>query len=175
MPYLSVFAIFVTFCLVGIWHGQTSEFLFFGGLQGAGMASVQLYQVLLTQKLGKRRYKNLSNHPATMAFSRGLTFTYFAATLLWFWSNWTELGWLAHRLGVLAIAGCFALIFLAATGLLWAWECARAYLLSIHVHREPLFMSRYLRTAWLTAISVIALLTVLILNAPAPDIVYKGF
>jgi alginate O-acetyltransferase complex protein AlgI len=175
VPYLGVFAIFVTFFFVGGWHGQTSEFLFFGVLQGAGVAAVQLYQVLLTQKLGKRRYKELSNHPATIAFSRGLTFTYFAATLLWFWSNWTQLGWLVHRLGLLAIAGCFALIFVAATGLLWAWESARAYLLSIHVHREPLFLSRYQRTTCLTAISVITLVTVLILNAPAPDIVYKGF
>ena len=175
VPYLGVFAIFVTFFLVGVWHGQTSEFLFFGVLQGAGVAAVQLYQVLLTQKLDKQRYKEFSNHPATMAFSRGFTFTYFAATLLWFWSNWTQLGWLVHRLGLLAVAGCFALIFVAATGLLWAWESARAYLLSIHVRREPLFLSRYLRTAYLTAIWVIALVTVLILNAPAPDIVYKGF
>ncbi len=175
VPYLGVFAIFVTFFLVGVWHGQTSEFLFFGVLQGAGVAAVQLYQVLLTQKLGKRRYKELSSHPATIAFSRGLTFTYFAATLLWFWSNWTQLGSLVHRLGLLAIAGCFVLIFVAATGLLWAWESARTYLLSVHVHREPLVLSRYLRTAYLTAISVIALVTVLILNAPAPDLVYKGF
>ena len=34
-PYLAVVAFFITFFLVGLWHGQTSEFLFFGFLQGA--------------------------------------------------------------------------------------------------------------------------------------------
>ena len=77
-----------------------------------------------------------------------------------------------HRLGLLAIAGCFALIIVEASGLLWAWESARADLLSIHVHREPLFQSRYLRTVWLTGISVIAVVNVLVLNVRAPDIVY---
>ena|SRR6516162_3868926 len=40
VPYLSVFAIL--FFLMGVWDGQTSQFLFFGVLQGAGVAAVQL-------------------------------------------------------------------------------------------------------------------------------------
>ena len=41
-----MFAFFVTFFLVGLWHGQTSEFLFFGFLQGGGVAANKLYQVV---------------------------------------------------------------------------------------------------------------------------------
>ena len=37
-PILTIFAFFVTFFLVGLWHGQTAEFLFFGILQGGGVA-----------------------------------------------------------------------------------------------------------------------------------------
>jgi hypothetical protein len=33
----------------------------------------------------------------------------------------------------------------------------------------------YIRTAWTTALLVLTLSTVLVLNAPAPHIVYKGF
>jgi len=43
-PFLGIFAIFVTFFLVGLWHGQTAEFLFFGVLQPGGVAGVMLYQ-----------------------------------------------------------------------------------------------------------------------------------
>ena len=36
-PFLAVIAYLVTFFLVGAWHGQTPEFLFFGLLQGGGL------------------------------------------------------------------------------------------------------------------------------------------
>jgi alginate O-acetyltransferase complex protein AlgI len=54
-PYLAVFAFFVTFFLVGLWHGQTSEFLFFGFLQGGGVAANKLYQELMAGKMGRTR------------------------------------------------------------------------------------------------------------------------
>ena len=38
---IAVVAFFVTFFLVGLWHGQTSEFLFFGFLQGGGVSCQQ--------------------------------------------------------------------------------------------------------------------------------------
>ena len=38
-PFLGVFSFFVTFFLIGLWHGRTSEFVFFGVLTGAGCRS----------------------------------------------------------------------------------------------------------------------------------------
>ena len=49
--YPGIVAFFVTFFLVGAWHGQTSEFLFFGLLQGGGVAGNRLYQVAMTRRL----------------------------------------------------------------------------------------------------------------------------
>ena len=51
-PFLGVFAFFVTFFLVGAWHGQTSEFLFFGVLLGLGISLNKLYQILLAKRSG---------------------------------------------------------------------------------------------------------------------------
>jgi D-alanyl-lipoteichoic acid acyltransferase DltB (MBOAT superfamily) len=86
-PYFGVFAFFVTFFLVGAWHGQTSKFLFFGVLQGAGVAVNKLYQIEMTTILGRRGYRLLCDNPLYRMLSRGLTFTWFAFRLLWFWSG----------------------------------------------------------------------------------------
>ena len=174
-PYLGAFAIFVTFFLVGIWHGQTSEFVFFGVLQGGGVAGVQLYQTTMNRRLGKKRYKALGANALYHDVARGLTFTWFAFTLLWFWSNWTKIGDIAKQLGPLGAACVFFAILVASTVVLSAWEATRRFFLKIEVKGEPVMVSRYTRTVWDTAMAVVALATVMLMNAPAPEIVYKAF
>ena len=174
-PFLGVLAIFVTFFLVGLWHGQTSEFLFFGVLQGGGVAAVKLYQTLVIQQIGRKRYRTLSNNFLYNEFARGLTFTWFAFTLLWFWSNWIQIGDIAHKLGPAAGTCVFLLLFLGATIVLSVWEAVRNYSFRFKLSGEPVVQSRYVRTVWDTAMAVIAIATVMLLNAPAPDLVYKAF
>lgn len=174
-PFLGVFAIFVTFFLVGLWHGQTSEFIFFGVLQGGGVASVKLYQTLMTRRMGKKRYRALSNNPVYNAVARGLTFAWFAFTLLWFWSNWVQIGDIAHKLGPLTAILLGLCMIVAATLVLSAWEAARNRILGLELNQQPVVYSLYARTAWNTAIAVIAIATVMLMNAPAPEIVYKAF
>lgn len=174
-PFLGVFAFFVTFFLVGVWHGQTSVFLFFGFLQGLGVSSVKLYQILMSRRVGRKQYRALSNRPLYNFFARGLTFTWFAFTLIWFWSNWSQMGEAARTMGASAVVCAFGAIFLLSSVFIEAWERIRAAVLGVHAGPEPLVFSRYLRTVWGTALVVIALAAVLLMNAPAPDIVYKGF
>ena len=81
-PYFGVLAYFVTFFLVGAWHGQSTMFLFFGVLQGGGVAMNKLYQIVMTNRLSRKGYRALCNHPVYRTLSRGLTFTWFAFTLL---------------------------------------------------------------------------------------------
>ena len=174
-PFLGAFAIFVTFFLVGVWHGQTSEFLFFGLLQGGGVAGVKLYQTVIARRIGRKRYRALANNPIYYDLARGLTFTWFAFSLLWFWSNWVQIGDIANKLGPLTVLSVFVCLFLGAAVVLSSWEATRNYLLGFQANGEPLLLSRYVRTVWDTAIAVIAVATVMLLNAPAPDLVYKAF
>ncbi len=51
-PFLGVFAFFVTFFLIGVWHGQTSVFIFFGVLQGLGVSITKIYQVMMAKWIG---------------------------------------------------------------------------------------------------------------------------
>ncbi|MDQ2773930.1 MAG: hypothetical protein M3Y57_03225 [Acidobacteriota bacterium] len=174
-PFLGVFAFFVTFFLVGVWHGQTSVFLFFGLLQGLGVSVTKLYQVLMSKWLGRKPYKALANGWLYNVFARGLTFTWFTFTLLWFWSNWKQLGSVTDRLGAPAVGLMWIAIFLGSSILLQAWESARAWMLSFEWQNQPLLLSRYVRTVWGTALVVLAVAIVMLLNAPAPEIVYKAF
>ena len=174
-PYVAVGAYFVTFFLVGLWHGQTSEFVFFGLLQGGGVALNKLYQLVMQNRLGRKRYSALACHPLYVALARGLTFTWFAFTLLWFWSNWPQMAGFAHALGTEASLGIGAAIFIAATILIAATETMRNLMLRIRWQDQPIVLSRYVRTSWCTALVMITAAVIILLASPAPDIVYKGF
>ena len=87
--------------------------------------------------------------------TRGLTFTWFAFTLFWFWSNWQQIGEFIHALGPAALVLVWAAIFVAATVILAAMEAARGGILRVTLNQAPVVRSRYLRTAWDTALVVV--------------------
>jgi alginate O-acetyltransferase complex protein AlgI len=174
-PYLGVFAFFVTFFLVGAWHGQTSMFLFFGLLQGGGVSVNKLYQILMTKRLGKKRFIALGNNPFYAACMRGLTFTFFAFSLFWFWSTWTQMDSIVVALGWSTVALVWLLVFAAATIVLTLLQWARTGAMALGSRSVRWCCPAIHRTAWGTALAVITVLTLVISNSPAPDIVYKTF
>jgi D-alanyl-lipoteichoic acid acyltransferase DltB (MBOAT superfamily) len=174
-PFWAVLGFFVTFFLIGLWHGRTSEFIFFGVLQGLGVSGNKLYQIILTKKLGRKGYRALCDNYLYVTLCRGLTFTWFTFTLLWFWSNWHQLGALAHTLGTWLILDVWISIFIVSTIVLAFWEVVRKILWSTERNDLPLPLSRYVRTAWNTALLVIVLAVTMLTNQPAPEIVYKTF
>jgi D-alanyl-lipoteichoic acid acyltransferase DltB (MBOAT superfamily) len=174
-PYFGVLAFFVTFFLVGAWHGQTSMFLFFGVLQGGGVSINKLYQIVMIKRLGKKRYLALCGNAFYAACARGLTFTFFAFSLFWFWSTWTQMQGIANALGWGVVALAWLLVLVGATVGLTLLQWARAGALSVGSSGHPLVLSRYTRTAWNTALAVVTVLTLAISSSPAPDIVYKTF
>ena len=172
--YGAVIAFFVTFFLVGVWHGQTSSFIFFGVLQGLGVSVNKLYDIILTARLGRKRLRALNANWAYRAVCRGLTFTWFSFTLIWFWSNWSQVAVLTKAMGAGAIAAALLLLLAVATLGLAVWETARNFLLTIQYHAIVVLRSRYLRTAWCTVMLLISITSGLLLQQ-APEIVYKAF
>jgi D-alanyl-lipoteichoic acid acyltransferase DltB (MBOAT superfamily) len=55
-------SIFITFFLVGIWHGSNFNFVIFGLLQGTGMVTSMLYRDSMHKLLGKERYKKFNEN-----------------------------------------------------------------------------------------------------------------
>lgn len=174
-PLLGVFCFFVTFFLIGVWHGRTSEFIFFGVLQGGGVAINKLWQLGLTRGMGRKGYKALANHPVYIAFGRGLTFSWFAFTLFWFWADWEKIDRVFTVVGAAQWLGVWLAIWLCATVVLTAWEWLRAALLSVKTSEGPMLTSRYARVVYASALGLVAIVLTVLLNQPAPDIVYKAF
>ena len=174
-PYFGVLAFFVTFFLIGVWHGQTSVFMFFGVLQGLGVSLNKLYQITMARRIGRKQYKALCANGLYRAASRGLTFCWFAFTLFWFWSNWEQIGAVHAALGAPLVVLLWLVAWAGATVVLAIGEAARAAVLAIRWDGVPVVTSRYVRTVWDTALIVVTVALVVLLNAPAPDIVYKAF
>jgi D-alanyl-lipoteichoic acid acyltransferase DltB (MBOAT superfamily) len=174
-PFLGVVAFFVTFFLIGIWHGRTSEYVVFGVLQGGGVAANKLWQVWLTSRLGRKRYKALAAQPLYIACGRGLTFSWFAFTLFWFWANWKQIDGIFHGIDLIQWLGVWLSIWLSATAALASWEWIRGVLLSLKTAEGPALTSRYARVVFASALAVVAFAMTVLLSQPAPDIVYKAF
>ena len=174
-PFLGVFCFFVTFFLVGIWHGRTSEFAVFGVLTGGGMSINKLWQLGLTRAMGRKGYKGLANNSIYIAFGRGLNFSWFAFTLFWFANNWKQIDTILSALSVAQWVGLWLLIWLCATVALAAWEWLRAALLSMATSEGPILTCRYARVVYASALGLAALIISILLNQAAPGVVYKAF
>jgi len=174
-PVLGVFSFFVTFFLVGLWHGRTSEFITFGVLQGGGVAINKIWQLTLTRALGRKGYKALAANPFYIAAGRGLTFSWFAFTLFWFWAGWTQIKTAADSLSPIQWLGVWAAVFVSAMVVLAIWENVRAMLLAIRTSEGPVLTSRYARVVYASALGFTAFVITILLNQPAPGLVYKAF
>ena len=98
MPYLGVLALFITFVVLGFWHGSSWEYLLTGVLLGTGISLNKLYQVEMTRRLGKKPYQTLTKRPAYLWASRGLTLAWVSLSLTPFWIP-------APGIGALLVAG----------------------------------------------------------------------
>jgi len=174
-PFLGVFCFFVTFFLIGVWHGRTSEFVVFGVLTGGGMSINKLWQLWLARAMGRKGYKALASNPFYVALSRGLNFIWFAFTLLWFWSDWKQIDEIYSALSPADWLGVASTAWLVAASILAAWEWLRAALLSIKAGGDPVLSNRYVRVAYASALGLVAFVVTILLAQPAPDIVYKAF
>ena len=174
-PYVSAGAFFVTFFLVGLWHGQTASFIVFGLLTGGGVAANKMWQVTLQRRLGRAAYRALAANAVYRAVGRGLNFAWFAFTLLWFWSNGTEILSMAHELGPKASMAVWVAIFAAATVALSGLQAWRTVMFERDHAPAKAIRSRYVRTAMATALAVVVAANLALLAAPPPDIVYKAF
>jgi D-alanyl-lipoteichoic acid acyltransferase DltB (MBOAT superfamily) len=174
-PYLGALCFFVTFFLIGLWHGRTSEFMFFGFLQGAGVAGNKLWQIWITKKIGRKSYRELSSNSAYVALSRGLNYIWFSFTLFWFWADWKLIEKIFAGLTAAQWFCVWLTAWIATTTALALWEWLRARFLSIMTSEGPLFTSRYARVVYATAMGMASFVITVLLNERAPGIVYKAF
>jgi alginate O-acetyltransferase complex protein AlgI len=173
-PFIGVFAFFVTFFIIGAWHGPTSEFLFYGLLLGGGVALNKLFQVTMSKALGRKRYRVLDGNPIYTAFSRGLTFTYFIFSLIWFWSNWADIHRLAGTLTIGQTIVVWLALWLGSTASLAAWEMLREGALRISWEGATVLLSPSVRVAWVCYIAILSMLALSVASVATP-VLYQIF
>lgn len=173
--YLGVFAFFVTFLIMGIWHGSTLVFVIYGLLMGAGASGNKLWQIVCAERLGKKRYRVLSQTRTYVYLARGLTFSYFTVALTCLWEpELSQYLALAGRLGVIGICAAFVLLALGfALGALifdagWGWVRTRADSL-------PALSGTLIYQNVGLALRILAVLMITSLFNKAPEFVYKAF
>ena len=174
-PFLGVAAFFVTFFLIGLWHGQTSEFAVYGVLLGLGVSVNKLYQVEMAARLGRKRYRALTERPMYQLAARGLTFAWFNISLVFFWGNWSVISQFTAGLGMAGLVLASTALVVAAGVVLTAAIMIREASLRVQVAGSPALRSRYCRTVCVTAMSAFAVSALTLLASPAPDVVYKTF
>jgi D-alanyl-lipoteichoic acid acyltransferase DltB (MBOAT superfamily) len=174
-PWWGILAYFVTFFLIGIWHGQTSEFAAYGVVLGLGVSLNKLFQVATAKILGRERNRSLQANPFYNALSRGLTFAWFAFCLVFFWSNWKQMGEILQKLNPAAFAVSWLVIFAGATVVLAAYEAMRGWAVSPERPGIARVSSRYARVVYCTVLVFVSLVVLALGNLPAPKIVYKAF
>ena len=173
LPYLGVFAFFVTFLVMGVWHGSTLVFVIYGLLMGAGAGINKMWQVKMGQALGKKRYQALGKQPLYIYVCRGLTFAYFTIAVTCLWVDMAQLEGLLGRLGAIGLlAVAFGLTMATALGAaLWDFGASLCGKLTEQAMR---FENVVTRNLWLASL-IVLIAAVSSFYHKAPDFVYRAF
>jgi D-alanyl-lipoteichoic acid acyltransferase DltB (MBOAT superfamily) len=174
-PWWATLAFFVTFSLVGVWHGQTTAFLLFGFLTGLGISVNKAYQVLMARAAGKQRYARMTKDPFYRTIARGLNFTWFAFTLTWFWGTWSTASSVWAATSVKRWMLIWPMMFLLASLVLALWEALYVRWNAVEWTRMQPMPRLRMRTAWLTTLVLIVVAVAFVSSQSAPELVYKDF
>jgi alginate O-acetyltransferase complex protein AlgI len=173
LPYFGVLAFFISFFVMGVWHGSTMVFVIYGLVMGAGVSLNKLWQIAMTKRLGKKPYRALTEHPLYSALAQGLTFAFFAMAVTALWVNFEQLELICLRLGASGALLVLLLITLVAAAL---FAMARAVLRRVpdsEVMWRWISAGRYRHLG--LAAQVLVILIVASFFHKAPEFVYKAF
>jgi len=172
-PYLAVIAFFVTFLLMGVWHGATSVFVIYGLFMGAGASLNKLWQLLAVKRWGKAKYKAWCEKPAVVYLARGMTFSYFALGLTCLWLSLGELSNLAMRLTLPGALLAYFSLSVAAGVAFSGWDllASAALRLKSSVWTAPGVIAQNL----LLGLQVLLIFSVSSFFHKAPEFVYRAF
>jgi alginate O-acetyltransferase complex protein AlgI len=122
MAYLGAIAFFVTFVVMGIWHGTTYIFFVYGLFLGAGVTVNRLWQIWAPQWFGKNGYKNLQQRQWYFQLSRAATLSFLAVALSSFWITSEQAAALIRPAGLAIFLGGYVVLVAAGTMAGFGWD-----------------------------------------------------
>jgi D-alanyl-lipoteichoic acid acyltransferase DltB (MBOAT superfamily) len=84
VPYLGAAGYFITFFLMGLWHGVSVRFVLYGLCLGAGVSANKLYQTMMLRRLGRQRMVALTRRPDYATIAQALAVSFFVLALVLF-------------------------------------------------------------------------------------------
>jgi D-alanyl-lipoteichoic acid acyltransferase DltB (MBOAT superfamily) len=171
--YLGVVAFFITFLVMGVWHGTTAIFVIYGLLMGAGASINKIWQIVCADRLGKKRYRALTEKVTYIYAARGLTIAYFVLALTCLWTpELPQLISLMGRLGFLGLSAAFVAVavLFALAALTLDVVKTRVAGISFAAVRDGIVTGNLVLAGKMMAVVAVATLF-----HKAPDFVYKAF
>lgn len=104
-PWLGAVGYFLTFFVMGVWHGTSLTFAVYGLLLGLGVSVNKAWQVWMARRLGRRGYSALAGRRWYAVAARTAALSWFALALVLVWG---DLGTVATAVGRIGIAGTAA-------------------------------------------------------------------
>lgn len=173
MPYLGVLTFFISFFVMGVWHGSTAVFAIYGLVMGGGVALNKLWQMFMTARLGKKGYRALCERRSYQYACRGVTFAYFSIAVTGLWVDMPQLAHLARSLGTSGFIVAFAAIAFGFAVAAFLLDAAIALLPG----RESMvrFWNGPALRHFALAGQVLMILAITSFFHKAPEFVYKAF
>jgi len=85
--YFSIIPYFITFFIMGLWHGSAINFIYYGLILGFGISINKLWQIELVNIIGKSRYKALCQCTWYSILGISLSLAYFSLSLTFIWHD----------------------------------------------------------------------------------------
>jgi alginate O-acetyltransferase complex protein AlgI len=173
--YLGVVAFFLTFLVMGVWHGTTLVFAIYGLAMGAGASLNKLWQMACTYRLGKKRYRTLTQTILYSYGARGLTFAYFCLALTCLWvpdlAGFTSL---IGRLGAVGLGTALLLLTFGFGFVTLIFDVGAGWPALLGTRLRALSDGFMLRNLALAG-KILAVLAIASLFNKSPEFVYKAF
>jgi alginate O-acetyltransferase complex protein AlgI len=124
VAYLGAAGYFITFFLMGLWHGVSLRFVLYGLCLGAGVSVNKLYQTAMLRRLGRQRLARLTRHPAYATAAQALAVGFFILALGFLWipadpAGGNDAGGWAGGAGLVVLG---SVLLAAATRLAQRWK-----------------------------------------------------
>jgi alginate O-acetyltransferase complex protein AlgI len=172
-PYLGVISFFVTFFVMGVWHGSTQTFLVYGLFLGLGVSLNKLFQIKMLLWLGKNRYRILKEKDVYCLVGSAMTYAYFSLALTCLWMNDERFFSTIHALGAKGLLLSFVMASIASLLVLWFLSWLGKLSLGVAQGGSALKNNRYCSEIYLGC--KFFLVCFVVVEGNIPEFVYKWF
>lgn len=172
--YLAVLAFFVSFLIMGIWHGTTELWVRYGLLLAAGVSINKLYQVVSGAILGRRRYTTLCDNRFYAALAVGMTFAYVSLAFSAFWPDQGLQSVMNGALGISTAVVSFAMLSVTVGFIYLSLNPSLSALKQSLTNKAIRFDGVITRNTWL-AVKLSIIVAAALLGSAIPESVYKPF